>query len=188
MGAQLISLCEFSFYEQYFCRLDLVYVRGKRGNKVPILLTAEVKDGIEALISTRGVAGVHEENKYVFAAPTRDSKHHLRGSECVSAVLKRCPGLQFPEAVQSTKLRKYIATVSQIVDLKDNELEWLSRHLGHDINVHREYYRLQEHTLELAKISKLLLAVDNGSADKWAGKTLDDIELDGMLIYSCFFV
>ena len=101
-----------------------------------------------------------------------------------SAALKRCPGLQFPEAVQRNKLRKYIATVFQIVDLRDNELEWLSRHLGHDINVHRKYYRLQEHTLELAKISKLLLAVDNGSADKWAGKTLDDIALDGMLIRS----
>ena len=103
MGAHLLFLCEFSFYKQCrTCRLDLVYVHSKRGNKVPILLTAEVKHGIEALISTCGVAGVHEENKYVFAAPKIDYEHCLHGSEFVSAVLKRCHGLEFPVFVQST--------------------------------------------------------------------------------------
>lgn len=172
----------------FACRLDLVYVRGKRGNKVPILLTAEVKQAIETLNGIRNLVGVHPDNKYVFAAPTRDSKRHLRGNDCLNAVLKRCAGLRCPEAMRSTKLRKYTATVSQIVDLKDNELEWLSRHLGHDINVHREYYRLQEHTLELAKISKLLLAIDEGNANKWAGKKLDDIALDGKLNHNWIFI
>ena len=84
-----------------------------------------------------------------------------------------------PDAIQSVKLRKYVATVSQILNLEENELDWLARHLGHDIRVHREYYRLQESTLELAKVSKLLMAVDEGKAGNFAGKSLSEIDLKG---------
>ena len=80
---------------------------------------------------------------------------------------------------QSTKVRKYVATVSQILDLQANESEWLARHMGHDVNVHCQYYRLQDSTLELAKVSKLLLVVDERNAAKFAGKKLDDIALEG---------
>ena len=51
--------------------------------------------------------------------------------------------------------------------------------MGHDIAVHREYYRLQESTPELKKVSKVLLAVDKGHASKWQGKNLSEIQLDG---------
>ena len=159
-------------------RLDLVYVRGKRGRKVPVLMTGEVVQAINVLIKTRSVVGVSRENKYIFAAPTRGSKKYLRGPDCLSAIVKQVD-LKNPAAVKSTELRKYIATVSQIIDLNSSELDWLARHMGHDIAVHREYYRLQESTLELAKVSKLLLAVDEGHASKWQGKKLSEIQLDG---------
>ena len=50
--------------------------------------------------------------------------------------------------------------------------------MGHDLSVHKEYYRLQDHTLELVKIGKLLLAIDKGCANL-VGKKLDDISLQG---------
>ena len=124
--------------------------------------------------------GVNPENKYIFAAPTRGSKNYLRGYDCLSAVVDRLP-LEKPSAIKSTKLRKYIATVSQIVDLTNSELDWLARHLGHDVRVHKDYYWLHEHTIELSKVSRLLLAVDEGNAAKWAGKKLEDIALEGFL-------
>lgn len=62
------------------------------------------------------------------------------------------------------------------MDLKENEMEWLANHMGHDLAVHREYYRLPENTLQTAKIGKLLLAVEGGLA-KYSGKALDDIQL-----------
>ena len=43
---------------------------------------------------------------------------------------------------------------------RHRRLEWLARHLGHDIRVHRDFYRLNESTIEIAKVSKLLLTVD----------------------------
>lgn len=57
-------------------------------------------------------------------------------------------------------------------------MEWIADHLGHSIEVHRDYYRLQESTLEICKVSKLLMAVENGSIHKLVGKKLSDIELE----------
>ena len=159
-------------------RLDLVFIRGKRGNKVAILLTKTMKVCIEALIRTRNLVGVQKENKYIFAAPTRGSLSYLRGNDCMAKVVEDC-GLKCPQAFKSIPLRKYIATVSQVLDLKDNEVEWLARHMGHDVNIHKKYYRLKEHTLELAKVSKLLLAVESGTAANFIGKTLDELQLEG---------
>ena len=48
------------------------------------------------------------------------------------------------ENITSTKLRKYVATVSQILNLEENELETMERFMGHDINIHPAFYRLPE--------------------------------------------
>lgn len=45
-----------------------------------------------------------------------------------------------------------MATMSKVLNLKDNELDDLADFLGHDIRAHRQYYRLPEGTLQLAKI------------------------------------
>ena len=89
------------------------------------------------------------------------------------------PPLSNPTNIGSTKLRKYIATISQVLSLKETEVDWLARHLGHDIRVHRDFYHLHESTIEIAKVSKLLLTVDQGETRKFAGKTLAEIELNG---------
>lgn len=67
----------------------------------------------------------------------------------------------------------------QMLDLGDAELGWLTRHLGHSRAIHFNYYRGQESSLELTKIAKLLFAVQDGSINKYKGKTLDSISLDG---------
>ena len=59
------------------------------------------------------------------------------------------------------------------------QLEELARHMGHELHVHRSFYGLQEDVIELAKISKLLLAVERGEAHKFQGQDMDDISLDG---------
>ena len=150
---------------------------------MPIIMTKEIVVGITILILTRKKAGVSASNLFVFAAPTRNSLSHLRGNDSLSAVLEECPNLKNPESIKSTKLRKYVATVSQILNLEGNELEWLARHLGHNLDVHKEYYRLQDSTIELAKVSKLLLALDEGNADKFQGKRLDEITLEGKKLF-----
>lgn len=162
--------------------LTIVKIVGKRGRFVPTLLTNDMKESLDLIISKRVQHGILSENPYVFAISNTKSSH-MRGHDCLK---KWCTlaELHSPHLITSTKLRKYIATVCQIFNLQENEYDWLARHLGHDVRVHREFYRLQENAVELTKVSRLLLAVDQGEAHKFAGKELKDINLTGMHIYS----
>ena len=113
--------------------------------------------------------------------PTQVSLKYLHGNDCIAAVLACCHGLKCPNGIKTTKMCKFVATVSQIVDLKENELDWLAIHMGHDINVHWQYYRVQDSALELAKVSKLVLTVDSGRAGgEFAGKNLDEVIVEGL--------
>jgi len=58
------------------------------------------------------------------------------------------------------------------------EFEMLANHLGHDVKTHKENYRLSHSTVELTKVSHLLLAVENGQVNKWKGKKLEEITID----------
>ena len=87
--------------------------------------------------------------------------------------------LKNPKAITSTHLRKHIATVCKVLHLEEKELDWLAWHMGCDIRILREYYRLHESTTELAKVSKILAIVDEGSISfvDWEAN-LDQIDVD----------
>ena len=173
-------------------RVDRVEIRGKRGRKVTVILTEDVRESIALLNITCSEVGIANDNLHVFVRPTKQSLGHIRACKCLKKLATECdPPLSNPKGVTSTKLRKYIATISQVLALNEIEVDWLARHLGHDIRVHRDFYRLQHSTIELAKVSKILLAVDTGKAHKWAGKSLPEINIDGRLcvtILYCMFV
>ena len=63
--------------------------------------------------------------------------------------------------------------------MNETEMGWLARHLGHDIHVHKHFYRLPDTTLELAVVRNLLMAVDEGRAHLFKGKNPPDIKLVG---------
>lgn len=149
---------------QYFKRVE---IRGKGGKKVPMIVTAELEAAIKSIVNLRDAVGVNPENKYVFAIPTMHSLQYMRGSDALRkhVVLN---SLKCPEAVTSTKPRKHIGTLSQLLNLEERELEMLAGFLGHDITMHRDFYRLPEDTLQLAKCGKILLMMDQGKiGDFW---------------------
>lgn len=168
-----------SLEERIADRLTVVEVHGKSRKhfKVPILLTAETKAAVDKLIEFQELAGIDPKNNFVFARGN-GSLCSLRGHECLKQFAKSAE-LVKPECITSTKLRKYIATVTQVINLKDHETDWLARHLGHDIRIHRDFYRLHESAIELTKVSRILLAVDSGKTASFYGKNLEDICLDG---------
>ena len=159
-------------------RFDMVEITGKRNRKVPVLLTPAVKEAIVMLEANREKGNVNSDNIYIFATNDGKSLNPIRGNHVIRQVCGMVD-LQQPDVITSNNLRKYAATVSQLVEMDDNELGWLARHLGHDINVHREFYRLQESTLEMAVVGNLLLAIDEGRAHKFKGMNLRDITLEG---------
>ena len=137
-------------------RLDMVEIRDKRKE-----------------------VNINPENPFFFAQASESSTSHLRSWDTLNKMTQTPDfNLKQPKTISSNHLRKYVATVSQILDLQEKELDWLARHMGHDIQVHREYYRLHESTLELAKVSKILSVVDEGNFSKYAGKSLNEIEVE----------
>lgn len=104
---------------------------------------------------------------------------HYRGQDCSRVYASQC-GAKHPEHLRSTQLRKHVATLSQVLNLKNNELDQVGDFLGHDIRVHCDFYRLPIPTTQLAKISKLLLSMERGHLSSMQGKSLDDIEIEGL--------
>ncbi|XP_070193306.1 uncharacterized protein [Littorina saxatilis] len=156
-------------------RVDLVQIPGEKSRKVPMLITDDVKKGIEVLNAHRETVGIPSTNPFCFAS--RSASGHLDSWQAMNLISQEA-SLTHPELMTSTKLRKYNATVSQLFDLNPGELEWLSNHMGHDLNIHKDFYRLHNSTIEIAKVSRLLMAIDSGNAAKFVGKRLEDITLD----------
>ena len=74
--------------------------------------------------------------------------------------------------------------ILQVMNLKETEIEWLSNHMGHTVGIHKSNYRLHESTLEMARVSGILLAIDSGDFEKFMGKSLDSIPLRGNVYFS----
>lgn len=166
-----------SSFEKRLCEsMELVRIQGKCRRPVPILLTKEVTEYIDVLLKYMLAVGINKKNPFVFATVFGSSLDRLRVCDSVRIICRQA-NLKNPDRICGTKLQKYVATVCQVFGLNDFEVDWLVRHLGHDIRVHREYYCLHSATVELAKVSKLLLAVEEGDASKWRGKSLDEIDL-----------
>ncbi len=66
-----------------------------------------------------------------------------------------------------------------MLDLPDQEISWLARHLGHSEDVHCQYYRKHDRTIELGKVAKLLIASQTGTLHQYKGKTMSNMEVSG---------
>ncbi|XP_060595226.1 uncharacterized protein LOC132749488 [Ruditapes philippinarum] len=165
-----------SKFEQFLCRNhSRIETRGKKGRKVAILLTKTMKANIDQLISLK-----NEETEYLFQLP--GAKFPLRGADVLRRFTSEA-ALKHPKSVTSTSLRKQLATMSQVLNLDNNDQDILARFTGHDLNVHRDFDRLPQSTLEVAKVSKVLHALNIGSLDSIKGKNFDDIDAEGDLEY-----
>lgn len=153
-----------------------IVIRGKRGRGVPILFTPSLQKSITLLLETRKVTNyIDKQNTYLFALP--NSMGCLRGSDAIRKLSKDC-GAKNPENLTSTRLRKQVATVAQLLNLSESDIEQLATFMGHSKEVHKQFYRLSESTFQVAKVSKLLLMMEKGQGQEYRGKSLDDIDIN----------
>ncbi|XP_067352979.1 uncharacterized protein [Channa argus] len=158
--------------QQLSHRLTRLVTRGKRGRKVPVLLLERTKSSLEYLIKKRSEVGVLDENPFLFARIGTTT--NIRGCDCLRKYAEKSK-VSHPELLRSTKLRKHVATLCQLLDLDNQELEQVARFMGHDIRVHCEYYRQTDKTFQVAKIGKLLFAMEHG-AQSLKGKSLKTLD------------
>ena len=165
-------------------RLQLCYVEGKKkrgGTKaiVPILFTDEVCRSIRYLIKYREFLGIHSSNEYLFAA----GDCYLKGWDTLQSITRKIENLEKPQLITPTRTRKFLATVLQLLDMSDAELTWLTNHFGHTKDVHFTWYRREDSTVELTKVARVLMAVDEGKDIK--NKKIDDILKEGQNAKVC---
>ena len=154
--------------------LKRVIIRGKRGKGVPVLFHSEAQQHIRAILNIRNYY-IYRSNPYLFALA--NSHSHLLGHKILNKHAKLC-GAQNPASITSTRLRKHLATLSQLFNLSDGEIEQLATFIGHTPGVHRSSYRLPDDVYQTAKISKLLMVMERGEANNYEGKSIKDIEID----------
>jgi len=54
----------------------------------------------------------------------------------------------------------------------------LAQYMGHNIRVHRQFYRLPNDVLQTSKLAKLFLLMDCGQLTSQKGKSLDELLMD----------
>ena len=120
----------------------------------------------------RREVGISMDNEYVFTSIT--SNHRLRGWDTLQSITKKINLLK-PKLVTPTRTRKHLSTVLQLLDMTDSELTWVTNHFGHTKNVHKNWYRREDSTIELTKVAKVLLAVDSDDSRSIQNKKIDEL-------------
>ena len=107
-----------------------------------MLITADLKSAMDKLVDEQlhARADVAKDNPHVFAL-SKGSLLYIRGHDVLRTSSEVC-GATRPQLLRSVNLRKHVASMSQILNLKDHELDQLADFMGHDMKIHREFYRL----------------------------------------------
>lgn len=81
-------------------------------------------------------------NKYVFAKESEDTSidHYYESYQIIRPYSIKC-GVQESDTLRGTLLRKQLATMMYAIDLQDADLKDLANFLGHEMDIHKNYYR-----------------------------------------------
>lgn len=117
-----------------------VVVFGKGSKPVPILFTRKMQEYVEILLHIRKTTNiVPKENQYIFANPG-SSDRWMSGPSIIRKLAFKC-GAKNPELLTSTRFRKQVATILQLMNFESSEMEQIARFMGHTEKTHKEFYR-----------------------------------------------
>jgi hypothetical protein len=67
-----------------------------------------------------------------------------------------------------------LGTLMQALNLTEDEQDIVAKFMGHDIRIHRQFYRLTDSVLEAAKVTKVLAALNTGRLASMESMTVDE--------------
>ncbi|XP_071499637.1 uncharacterized protein [Diadema antillarum] len=169
-------LSSLSPWEQHLCtRLSLIEVVGKRGRKVPVLLTSEMYANIQFLLDKRREVNILQENPYLFGIPFSDITH--RASDCLQNVVQAST-MAHPEYISSTELCRHVTIMYQLLSLKESEQELLAAFLGQKSHTLGDCLHLED-PLQMAKVTELLIETEIEQEHSSGDNTLECKEQEG---------
>ena len=164
---ELFKLTEVEMmFAKYYTLLRLP---GKGGKFVPVLIPPKTLEVIDIMINDDKL----KSDNYFFQ--TQGGEQFYRSIDVLRKYAEEFK-LQDKKVFRSTKLRKYLATAAQFLDLPQNQRVWVADFLGHDLNVHDKYYRMHTDAVNLAKMTKLLYIADKGKVKDAYLENLDTLQ------------
>nr|CAI5834730.1 unnamed protein product [Callosobruchus analis] len=168
-GKQLLSKLSLQKNEklltQNYRRLISV---GKGSRPVTILIPKSLQKYFSLLYNLRqNTTWFSPNNVYFFTYPK--SLKWIDGCSVIRKYAKMCD-TKHPELLTSCRLRKHIATVSQLLSLKGNEIDQLAKFMGHTTKHTNSFISGQSF--------KILQVLERGNITMFKNKTLDEIEID----------
>ncbi|CAH2002340.1 unnamed protein product [Acanthoscelides obtectus] len=151
-----------------------IVIRGKRGRGVPVLISKDVQDHLNLILECRDNIQTVS-NIYLFGKP--NSQEPIIGYKVIKKYASLCQAKN-PHALTSTRLRKHLATLTQLFNMSENDMEQLASFMGHTLGIHRASYRLPDDVYQTARLSKILTLMEKGEAGHFKGKSLDEINLN----------
>ncbi|KAJ8933494.1 hypothetical protein NQ314_013971 [Rhamnusium bicolor] len=119
------------------------------------------------------------DNDFVFHT---SGQGFIDGTKVLHRYVNKCK-VERPGSITATRLRKHLATITQLLQFSNNDMEQLSKFMGHTLKTHCNVYRMSDKMYQTAKVSKLLLLMTEGGAEHFRGKTLDEIQINLNPIY-----
>lgn len=139
---------------------------------VPVIFTEETVSAIKLLVRCRSSTYMDKSNNFLFACGL--GKNRLRGWDTIQGITKKIQLIN-PKLLTPTRTRKYLSTILQLLDMTESELTWVTNHLGHTKDIQKGWYRQEDSTIELTKIAKVLVAIDNGDSRDVQNKKIDTL-------------
>ena len=93
----------------------------------------------------------------------------------ITVYFKKKINLKKLKFITPARTRKYLSTILQQLDMSESELTRVTDHFGHTKDVHKNWYRREDATIELTKIAKVLLAVNSDESRNVQSKGIDDL-------------
>lgn len=118
-----------------YCKITTI---GKGSRPVTILIPKSIQKYFLKICQLRKENWFPETNIYFFTYPK--SKFWVDGCSVMRKYAAMC-GAKHPELLTSNRLRKHIATVTQLLALKHNEIDQLSKFMGHTSKTHETFYK-----------------------------------------------
>lgn len=112
---------------------------GKGSRPVTILIPKNLQKYFSMVYNLRiNSTWFSPDNTYFFSYPKS-----LRWIEGCSVIRKyaNMSGAKNPELITSCRLRKHIATVTQLLSLRGNEIDQLAKFMGHTTKTHEQFYK-----------------------------------------------
>ncbi|KAJ8950215.1 hypothetical protein NQ314_007967 [Rhamnusium bicolor] len=111
---------------------------GKGSRPVTILIPKKMFKYYSLLCKLRNESWFASGNTYFFTYPK--SEHWIDACSVIRKYAGLC-NAKYPELLTSCRLRKHIATVTQLLNLQENEIGQLAKFMGHTGRTHESFYK-----------------------------------------------